>query len=157
MVRLSPEQRVPLEKAACRTSGSGRFAQRVKRSVLAAEGRQDIAVAQALGLPRQKAARWRARFVALGVDGLRQAAFRPGRKKPIGPDQTKAVVRKTLEQRPANATHWSPRTMARATGLGEASGRRIWKAPGLKPHLLRTCKLAQAKRCVEKLADVAGL
>jgi transposase len=157
LVQLTLEQLATLGKAARSTSGSVRFAQRAKIIVLAAEGRQDIAIAHDLGITRQKAARWRARFVALGIDGLRRDAFRPGRKKQIGPDQTKAVVQKTLEQRPANATHWSTRTMARATGLSEASVRRIWKAHGLKPHLLRTFKLSNDTRFVEKLEDVVGL
>ena len=47
--------------------------------------------------------------------------------------------------------------MARASGLSEASVRRIWKAHGLKPHLLRTFKLSNDKRFVEKLEDVVGL
>ena len=157
VVQFSQEQRVPLEKAARSTSGSVRFAQRAKIVLLAAEGQQDIEIAQTLGITRQKSARWRARFVELGIAGLRQDAFRPGRKKQIGPDQAKAVVQKTLEQRPANATHWSTRTMARATGWSEASVRRIWKAHGLKPHLLRTFKLSNDKRFVEKLEDVVGL
>src|ERR1022692_4640004 len=111
LIQLSQEQQITLGKAARSTSGSVRFAQRAKIIVLAAAGRQDVEIAQALGMTRQKAARWRARFVKLGIDGLRQDAFRPGRKKQIGPAQTKAVVQKTLEQRPANATHWSTRTL----------------------------------------------
>lgn len=157
LVQLSPVQQITLQKAARSMSGSVRFAQRAKIIVLAAAGRQDIEIAQDLGITRQKAARWRARFVKFGIDGLRQDAFRPGRKKQIGPDQTKALIQKTLEQRPANATHWSTRTMARATGWSEASVRRIWKAHGLKPHLLRTFKLSNDKRFVEKLEDVVGL
>ena len=156
-VQLSQEQQVELGKVARSTSSSVRFAQRAKIIVRAAEGRQDIEIAQDLGITRQKAARWRARFIKLGIEGLRQDAFRPGRKKRIGTSKTKAVVRKTLEQRPANATHWSTRTMARATGLSEASVRRIWKAHGLKPHLLQTFKLSNDKRFVEKLEDVVGL
>jgi transposase len=157
VVQLTQEQQVVLEKVARSTSNSVRFAQRAKIIVQAAAGWQDIQIAQDLGITRQKAARWRARFVKLGIEGLRKDAFRPGRKKRIGPDKTKAVVRKTLEQRPANATHWSTRTMARATGLSEASVRRIWKAHGLKPHLLQTFKLSNDKRFVEKLEDVVGL
>jgi transposase len=157
LVQLSPAQHVTLAKAARSTSSSVRFAQRAQIILLAAEGRQNVEIAQALGITRQKAARWRARFVTLGIDGLRQDAFRPGRKRQIGPDQTKAVVQKTLEQRPANATHWSTRTMARASGMSAASVRRIWKAHGLKPHLLRTFKLSNDPHFVEKLEEVVGL
>ena len=115
LVQLSPAQRVPLAKAARSTSGAVRFAQRAKIILLAAEGRQDIAIAQALGITRQKSARWRARFVELGIDGLRQDASRPGRKKQIGPDQTKAVVRK-----PWSNDRPTRRTGARARWPGPA-------------------------------------
>jgi transposase len=118
---------------------------------------QDIAIAQDLGITRQKAARWRARFARLGLEGLRKDAPRPGRKKKISTSKTRMVVRKTLEERPPNATQWSTRTMAQAAGLSEASVRRIWKAHGLKPHLLQTFKLSNDKRFVEKLEDVVGL
>jgi len=156
-VILAPEQQAELDKAARSASASVRFAQRAKIVLLAAEGKQDQELALDLGITRQKAARWRARFVSLGIAGLRQDAPRPGRKKKINPAKIKAVVRKTLEQRPANATHWSTRTMAQATGLSEASVRRIWKAHGLKPHLRQTFKLSNDKRFVEKLEDVVGL
>ena len=53
------------------------------------------------------------------------------------------MVEMTLHQKPANATHWSTRTMARAAGISEASVRRIWRAHGLKPHRVRTFKLSR--------------
>ena len=49
----------------------------------------------------------------------------------------------TLHQRPANATHWSTRAMAAATGISECSVRRTWRAQGLKPHQTRTFKLSR--------------
>jgi hypothetical protein len=44
----------------------------------------------------------------------------------------------TIRHKPANATHWSTRSMAAAVGISEASVRRIWHTHGLKPHLLQT-------------------
>ena len=63
----------------------------------------------------------------------------------------------TLHNKPANATHWSTRTMARAAGISEASVRRIWRAHGLKPHQVRTFKLSRDLRFQEKLEDIVGL
>ena len=63
----------------------------------------------------------------------------------------------TLHEKPANATHWSTRTMARAAGISEASVRRIWHAHGLKPHLVRTFKLSRDPEFTEKLEDIVGL
>jgi hypothetical protein len=47
--------------------------------------------------------------------------------------------------------------MAAATGISEASVRRIWHSHGLKPHLVRTFKLSRAPDFAEKLEDIFGL
>ena len=67
------------------------------------------------------------------------------------------MVEKTLHEKPPAATHWSSRKMAAAGGLGFTSVQRIWKAHGLKPHLVKTFKLSNDKRFVEKVQDIVGL
>jgi transposase len=134
-----------------------RFSLRAKIVLLAAEGWQDIEIARELGVTRQLSARWRKRFIQLGIDGLKKDAPRSGRKKRISPQKVRSIVKKTLEQKPANATHWSTRTMAKAVGVSEKTVRRIWRAHGLKPHLSRTFKLSRDKKFAEKLEDIVGL
>jgi hypothetical protein len=68
-----------------------------------------------------------------------------------------AIIRKTTQEKPENATHWSTRTMARAAGVSEASVRRIWRAHGLKPHLVETFKVSSDPEFASKLEDVIGL
>jgi transposase len=116
---------------------------------------QDIA--QALAVSRPTVQLWRQRFLALRIAGLEKDAPRPGRKPRLSPEKIKAVVEATLHSTPANATHWSTRSMARAQGLSEASVRRIWRQHNLKPHLIETFKLSRDQRFVEKLQDVVGL
>ena len=67
------------------------------------------------------------------------------------------MVEKTLQGKPAQATHWSCRSMADAIGISKASVQRIWNAHGLKPHLVKTFKLSNDPHFVEKLHDVVGL
>jgi hypothetical protein len=67
------------------------------------------------------------------------------------------VIRKTTQDTPANATHWSTRTMAEAAGLSEKSVRRIWHKHGLKPHLARTFKVSNDPKFAEKLEAIIGL
>ena len=134
-----------------------RFSLRAKIVLLAAEGKQDLEIAQELGVTRQLSARWRKRFIQLGLEGLKKDAPRPGRKKKISPQKIRSIVKKTLEHKPTNATHWSTRTMAKAAGVSEKTGRRIWKSHGLKPHLSRTFKLSNDQKFAEKLEDVVGL
>jgi hypothetical protein len=84
---------------------------------------------------------------------LQKDAHRPGRKPTIGSRSTKRFVTLTTRQQPANATHWSTRTMA-AVGISEASVRRIWRAHGLKPHRVETFEIGNDAAIVEKPEDI---
>ena len=157
IVQLTTEQESLLSKSSKSSSVSVRFAQRAKIVLLAAHGMQDIEIAEQVGTTRQRSARWRDRFLRFGIEGLKKEAARPGRRKKFSAQKVTSIVRKTLEQKPVNATHWSTRTMAEATGVSERTVRRIWKTHGLKPHLSHTFKLSNDKQFVEKLEDIVGL
>src|SRR5215467_10250717 len=119
-----------------------RQVERARVVLLAAEGKQDLEIAAEIGISNQKAARWRKRFLEFGLAGLVKDAPRPGRTATITPAKVQDVIRKTTQEKPVNATHWSTRTMAEAAGLSEKSIRRIWHKHGLKPHLSRTFKVS---------------
>ncbi len=101
--------------------------------------------------------RWRRRYMAKGMDGLLKDATRPSRVKPLTPEKIKQVVHMTLHAKPPNATHWSLRSMAAAAGLSYSSVQRIWRAHGLKPHLVKTFKVSRDKNFAAKVEDVVGL
>ncbi len=124
---------------------------------MAADGVDSQDIAKALSVSRPIVQLWRERFLALRIPGLKKDAPRPGRNPRIPPEKVRSVVEATLHAKPANATHWSTRSMARAEGLSEASIRRIWHQHNLKPHLVETFKLSRDKFFVEKLQDVVGL
>lgn len=84
-------------------------------------------------------------------------APRPGRLPEIAEDKVRAIVEATLHTKPANATHWSVRTMATAQGVSAATVQRIWSRHNIKPHLTKTFKLSRDKQFVEKLHDIVGL
>ena len=132
-------------------------AQRARVVLLAAAGKQDVEIALEVGISNQKAARWRKRFLKMGLAGLEKDAPRPGRRPTITPSKVQEVVRKTTQEKPANATQWSTRTMAEAAGLSEKSVRRIWHKHGLKPHLYRTFKISNDPQFAEKLEAIVGL
>ena len=101
--------------------------------------------------------RWRKRYTKDGIEGLLKDAPRPGRKPRISDQQVREVVERTLHSTPVDATHWSTRSMAKATGLSPATIQRLWKAHGLQPHRVETFKLSRDPRFIEKLEDVVGL
>ena len=130
---------------------------RARIVLLAAEGLQAGAIAATTGKSQLTVRRWRRRFLAKGVAGLLKDASRPPRRKPLTAEKIAEVVHLTLHAKPANATHWSVRTMAPVAGLSASSIQRIWSAHGLKPHLTKTFKLSNDKHFVEKVIDVVGL
>ncbi|MFP5275655.1 MAG: IS630 family transposase [Acidobacteriota bacterium] len=156
-VALNPEQRQALERMARARSMPARLVERARIVLLAADGIENKQIARRMNLTEKKTARWRSRFLAGGIAALQKDAPRPGKPRTIDVGQVKRVVEMTLHQKPANATHWSTRTMALAAGISEATVRRIWRAHGLKPHLVRTFKLSRDPRFTEKLEDIVGL
>ncbi len=92
-----------------------------------------------------------------GVGGLLKDATRPPRRKPLAAEKIKQVVHMTLHETPRNATHWSVRSMAAAAGLSRSSVQRIWRAHGLKPHLVETFKVSRDRNFAAKVEDVVGL
>ena len=132
-------------------------ARRAEAMLLAAKGISNSGIAAEVGLSRQAVISLRQRFEDRGLACVLSDASRPGRKRRISQKKIDAVVKKTLEQRPKTATHWSTRSMAAATGLSPATVHRIWKDHGLKPHLTETFKLSTDPQFVEKLRDIVGL
>src|ERR1700689_4068471 len=151
------EQHDSLEQCSRARSLPVRRVERARIVLLAAAGRQDKDVAAELGITAQKAARWRKRFLALGMTGLEKDAPRPGRTPSISAAKVKRVIQKTTQEKPPHATHWSTRSMAAAVGLSEATVRRIWHKHGLKPHLQEPFKVSPDPHFAEKLEAVVGL
>ena len=100
--------------------------------------------------------KWRARFVAHRLDGLLDEP-RPGAPRTITDEQVERVIVKTLEETPRDATHWSTRQMAKATGMSQSAVSRIWRAFGLQPHRAESFKLSTDPQFIDKVRDVVGL
>jgi transposase len=120
-------------------------------------GQSNSAIAQELRTSRPSVILWRSRFQEEGPAALLRDLPR-GKALPALPRGTvEAVIEKTLKTVPRDATHWSRRSMAKASGISRSSVQRIWDAHGLKPHLVKTFKLSRDKHFIEKLRDVVGL
>ena len=156
-VVIDSSQKAILEQWARSRSLPARQVERAKVVLLAAEGKTDLEIADRLRIGNHKVARWRKRFLKLGSAGLEKDASRRGRKPAIPASVKLEIVHKTTQCSPANATHWSTRSMASEMGVSEASVRRVWHANGLKPHLIETFKISKDKRFTEKLEAIVGL
>jgi transposase len=132
------------------------LAERAKVILASATGASNSEVSQALGVDRHTVTKWRARFLEQRLDGLLDAP-RPGAPRTITDGDVERVIRKTLEDRPAAATHWSTRTMAAAAGVSQTAVVRIWHAYGLQPHREETFKLSSDPLFIDKVRDIVGL
>ena len=121
-----------------------------------ASGAPNLTVAEALGVTYQTVGKWRQRFLTARLDGLLDTK-RPGAPRSITDGDVERVIRQTLESRPADATHWSSRSMARAVGMTQTAVVRIWHAYGLQPHREATFKLSTDPLFIDKVRDVVGL
>jgi transposase len=154
---LSDVERETLTRWSRRAKTSQALALRARIVLACADGADNKTVAQQLGVWPQTVGKWRARFVTLRLDGLADEP-RPGPPRKIGDEQVEAVVVKTLEEAPVNGdTHWSTRSMAAATGMSQTAISRIWRAFGLKPHLVDSWKLSTDPQFIDKVRDIVGL
>jgi transposase len=153
---VSAEQRAALERWARRPKTAQALALRARIVLRCAGGLSNEVVASELGVHAATVGKWRRRFVGEGLDGLLDEP-RPGAPRRISDQQVELVLTKTLEQQPLDATHWSTRSMAAATGLSQSAISRIWRAFALQPHRIETFNLSADPLFVEKVRDVVGL
>lgn len=156
-VELTEEQRATLTRWSRGRSAPVRLMQRARIVLMAATGMQNKEVAARLGVMERTVGRWRTRFVENGLAGIEKDLPRGGRKPTKRLAQEQEIIRKTTQERPENATHWSSRLLGAELGVTPSMVLRIWRANGLKPHLVKTFKLSNDPHFEEKLLDVVGL
>ena len=155
-ISLSDDERAELEALSRRRKTSQGLARRARIVLAAAEGLENKEIAVRLEASADTVGKWRRRYAAEGLDGLYDEP-RPGAPRQIGDDAIAEAVRLTLEETPPDATHWSLRSMARASGHAPSTIHRIWRAFGLQPHRSETFKLSSDPFFVEKVRDIVGL
>ena len=153
---LSDEEKATLTTWATRPKTAQRLASRARIVLARAEGLTNKAVAAKLGLAPLRVGKWRGRFVDGRLQGLVDEP-RPGAPRKLGDAEVEAVITRTLETKPPQATHWSTRGMAQALGMSQSAVSRIWRAFGLKPHLQENFKLSADPKFIDKVRDIVGL
>jgi transposase len=156
-VILNEVERQTLERWSRGRRTPARLVLRAKIVLGAADGKENLGIAEELGVGRLTVARWRLRFITHGLSGLEKDAPRGGRKPTIRSQVAQRIVEATTQTTPSDATHWSTRTLAESLGVSRSMVHRVWLANGLKPHLVRTFKVSNDPNFVEKLVDVVGL
>jgi transposase len=156
-IEMSETEQHTLEKWARGRSIAARLVLRAKIVLAAAAGCDNQQIAMECGTDPHTVARWRNRFAKYRLAGLEKDAPRGGRPPKAREALIAEIVRKTTQEKPANATHWSTRTLAAELGTTPSMVHRVWQSTGLKPHLIKTFKVSNDPHFAEKVVDVVGL
>lgn len=155
-LKLTVEEREKLELLVRRPKTDQRTALRARIVLGCADGQTNGQVAKSLKVCAATVCKWRGRFVRDRFEGMGDAP-RSGPPRRISDRTVELVITRTLERKPAQRTHWSTRSMAKACGLSQTAVVRIWHAFGLQPHRQDTFKLSSDPFFVEKVRDIVGL
>ncbi len=153
-IDLSDEQRIELKRRVRSQTLDARSLRRARIVLLAADGVGNHEIARRLQISRNQVISWRDRFAKGGVAAIESDLPRSGRKPTIDAAQ---IVRMTTQSTPEGATHWSTRKLAAKLGISDTTVLKVWRANGLKPHLVETFKVSRDPKFVEKLEEIVGL
>src|SRR5499426_2908492 len=156
-IQLSATDRNELESVVANRNSPQKHVWRAKIVLLTADGHGTAEIIRATGKAKTVIWRWQERFGEEGVAGLWRDKTRPSRIPPLSPEVAERVVALTLAGRPPTASHWTGAAMAKAAGISVSSVQRIWRAHGLRPHLVRRFKLSNDPQFAAKLHDIVGL
>jgi transposase len=153
---LTNDERVTLTQWTRRRTTAQALATRARIVLACADGLTNSAVAVREAVTRPTVGRWRQRFVDHRCAGLLDEP-KPGAPRTITDEMVERALVLTLESTPMDATHWSTRSLAKASGLTQTAVARIWKAFALQPHRAGTFKLSKDPLFIEKVRDIVGL
>ena len=140
---VSDDERETLQQWTRRPKTAQALALRARIVLACADGKTNTEVAARLGVTKQMVGKWRSRFLEKRLNGLL--------------DEPRPGTPRKMESTPKNATHWSTRALAEASGLSHSSVHRIWRAFSLAPHRSETFKLSKDPLFIDKVRDVVGL
>ena len=154
---LTELEKVTLERWARGRSTQARLVGRANIVLLAADGKENREIATETGFTRPTVGLWRTRFAVKRIAGIEKDAPRGGRRPTRANRLARQILERTTQTKPKNATHWSVRTMAAATGVSCSMVHRIWRSHNLQPHRVRTFKISRDPDFIEKVTDIVGL
>jgi putative transposase len=155
-LNLNDDERLQLESIAASRSIPHGLVVRARIVLQSADGKSNTAIAKELHMSKPTVGIWRQRYLEHGIQGLHDE-LKPGRPRTISDEKVAMLVRKTLNTKPKDGTHWTVRTIAQETRISRATVHRIWHAFDLQPHRQRHFKLSNDPFFVENVRDIVGL
>jgi transposase len=155
-LQITADERNELERLVRKRSAKAALVMRAKMILMAADGLSNAAITRQLSCQAHMAGKWRRRFAANGIEGLRDEP-RGGRPVELTEAVNQKVVMTACATPRKGLSRWSVRTLAREVGLPHARVQRILRAHDLHPHCLRTFTFSPDPEFKEKLLEVVAL
>jgi len=156
-IQFSDEDRARLERLVAAHSTERRMVDRARVVLLSAEGLTVPTIVARTGLSQKTVSKWRGRFAASGLDGLRDEP-RPGKPRIYDASARVAVTALACTKPEDGSTNWSVRKLAAKTGMSPATVQRVLAADLLKPHKVEQwCGKSPDPEFDVKQADIIGL
>ena len=153
---LTNDERTELERRVRSLKIRAEDARRARVILMLANGDTYTTIEATVPCYRDYINRWRRRFVADGLDGLR-ARYRGQPPTVLTPKMEARVLAKTQQPPPDGSTHWSTRKLGRVLGIHHNLVAKTWQRAGLQPHRFERYMQSDDPDFESKAADVIGL
>ncbi len=153
---VSMTEREELERISNSRVLAHSLVRRARIILLSADGVNGVEISRRVGLTSQSVAHWRGRFKENGLAGLYDLP-KSGHPRSFDDEKVASLIDKVRGEKPDNATHWSVREAAKATGMSKSSVQRYFSLFGLQPHRTKSFKISTDPNFVDKVFDIVGL
>jgi transposase len=155
-LKLTPDEQIQLRSWAASRTLPHALVARARLVLWSVQGQNNSQIARRLHWTNATVGKWRQRFVEYRLAGLYDE-LRPGRPRSIDDEQIASLLKRTLSRKPADATHWSVRQAAQASGISKSTVHRLFQTLALQPHRSRSFKISTDPFFLEKVRDIVGL
>src|SRR5687768_4778449 len=153
---LTTDERAELERRVRSLKIRSEDARRARVILMLAEGDSYTTIEATVPCYRDYLNRWRRRFLADRLDGLRPR-YRGQPPTVLTPAMEARVLEKTRQAPPDGSTHWSTRKLGRLLKIHHNLVAKAWQRAGLQPHRIERYMQSDDPDFETKAADVIGL
>jgi transposase len=153
---LTTDERAELERRVRGLKIRSEDARRARVILMLANGDSYSTIETTVACYRDYINRWRRRFLADGLEGLR-ARYRGQLPTVLTPAMEARVLAKTRQSPPDGSTHWSTRKLGRLLQIHHNLVAKAWQRAGLQPHRFERYMQSDDPDFEPKAAAVIGL
>jgi len=153
---LTIDERAELQRRVRSLKIRAEDARRARVILMLADGESYSAIEATIPCYRDYINRWRRRFLADRMDGLRPR-YRGGPPTVLTPNMEARILEKTRQSPADGSTHWSTRKLARLLQIHHNLVAKAWRRAGLQPHRFERYMQSDDPEFERKAADVIGL